>query len=258
MNRLKLVSWNVNGVRAVLKKGFLDWVNRETPDILGIQETKAHLEQVDGKWNLPNEYDLYWNAAERKGYSGVAAFSKIQPVSVKYGFGIDRFDIEGRVITLEFPTFTLLNIYFPNGQRDLGRLQYKLDFYDATLEYCRALRERGKKLIICGDFNTAHKEIDLKNPKENEKTSGFLPVERQWIDKFIAHGYVDIFRSFHPDEPGHYSWWTYRFNARARNIGWRIDYFFVSDDFVDSVKDAYITPEVVGSDHCPIVLEVEA
>ncbi|NOY57448.1 MAG: exodeoxyribonuclease III [Calditrichaeota bacterium] len=257
MNRFKLVSWNVNGIRAAIKKGFSEWLSKEDPDILGIQETKAHREQVDGKLVLPDDYYLYWNSAERKGYSGVAAFSKREPVSIHYGFNIDHFDIEGRVISLEYPEFTLLNIYFPNGQRDLERLQYKLDFYDATLEYCRELRHQGKKLIICGDFNTAHKEIDLKNPKENKKTSGFLPVERQWIDKFIAHGYVDIFRTFHPDEPGQYSWWTYRFNARARNIGWRIDYFFVSDDFVDSVKDAYIAPEVMGSDHCPVVLEVE-
>lgn len=257
MQRLKLVSWNVNGIRAAINKGFADWLSKEQPDLLGIQETKAHPEQVDGKLVLPDDYNLYWNSAERKGYSGVAAFSKREPLSVQKGFHIDRFDIEGRVISLEYPEFTLLNIYFPNGQRDLGRLQYKMDFYDTTLEYCQALRKQGRKVIVCGDFNTAHKEIDLKNPKENVKTSGFLPVERQWIDKFIAHGYVDVFRAFHPDEPGQYSWWTYRFNARARNIGWRIDYFFVSNDLLDSVKDAYILPEVMGSDHCPVVLELE-
>ncbi len=257
MTRLKLISWNANGIRAVMNKGCSNWLSKEKPDLLGIQEIKAHREQVDEKLILPNNYNLYWNSAERKGYSGVAAFSKREPISVHSGFHIDRFDIEGRVLSLEYPEFTLLNIYFPNGQRDLGRLQYKLDFYEATLEYCQDLRKQGKKLIICGDFNTAHREIDPRNPKENEKTSGFLPIERQWIDKFIEHGYVDIFRALHPDEPGHYSWWTFRFNARARNIGWRIDYFFVSDDFVDSVKDAYLMPEVTGSDHCPVVLEVE-
>ena len=256
MKNYKLISWNVNGIRAATKKGFLDWLDKESPDVVCIQETKAQKEQLGDEFQLPEGYEQYWNSAIRKGYSGVASFSKIAPVSNTSGLGIEEFDIEGRVVSLEFPEFTLLNIYFPNGQRDQGRLDYKMRFYDATLDYCQELRKQGKKLIVCGDYNTAHKPIDLKNPKANEKTSGFLPIEREWIDKFMSHRYIDIFRKFHPDEPEQYSWWTYRFGARSRNVGWRIDYFFVTEDLVDFVTDAYITPEVMGSDHCPIVLTV--
>jgi len=257
VGKVKLISWNVNGIRAAMRKGFCEWLQKEQPDIIGLQEVKAQWDQVQDQFDGQNGYKIIWNAAERKGYSGVAAFSKLQPEAVRNGFGIKEFDSEGRIVELEFPQFTFINVYFPNGQRDLGRLKYKLDFYDATLDYCQKLRSQGKKLIICGDYNTAHTEIDLKNPKENEKTSGFLPEERAWIDKFIGHGYVDIFRQKHPDEAGHYSWWTYRFNARARNIGWRIDYFFITQDLVESVVDASILPDVDGSDHCPIVLELK-
>ncbi|MBN2411845.1 exodeoxyribonuclease III [candidate division KSB1 bacterium] len=257
MRTLKLVSWNVNGIRAALKKGFLDWLKQESPDIAALQETKAQFEQVRNDFILPDGYSVHWNAGERKGYSGVVCLTKLKPLSVRNGFGIERFDKEGRIIVMEFPEFTFLNIYFPNGKQSQERLDYKMDFYDATLDYCQALRKQGKKLIVCGDYNTAHKEIDLKHPKANADQSGFLPIERAWIDKFIAHGYVDIFRTFYPDEPDQYTWWTYRMNARAKNVGWRIDYFFVSEDLKDTVTGAHITTEVLGSDHCPIILELK-
>lgn len=257
MGACKLISWNVNGIRAAMRKGFFDWFHESNADIVALQEVKAMQEQIKDDFPLLNSHHVAWNAAERKGYSGVATISKKAPLLSTHGFGIERFDNEGRVIVSEFPDFTFLNIYFPNGQRDHGRLQYKMAFYDATLDYCNALRKNGKKLIVCGDVNTAHKEIDLRNPKSNEKTSGFLPIERAWLDKFIDNGYVDIFRERHPDEPDHYTWWTYRLNARERNIGWRIDYFFVMDDLVENVTDAYILNDVIGSDHCPIGLELK-
>ena len=197
---------------------------------------------------------MEWNPASRKGYSGVATLSRKKPKAVHRGMGIERFDCEGRILRHEYPGFDLLNVYFPNGTSGDERLQYKMEFYDAFLDHCESLRADGKKLIVCGDVNTAHREIDLKNAKANEKNSGFLPQERAWVDKFIAHGYVDTFRLLHPDEPEQYSWWTFRANARERNIGWRIDYFFVTGDLTKKVKDAFIAPEVMGSDHCPIGL----
>jgi len=257
MKTVKLISWNVNGIRAAVRKGFNDWLAETQPDILGIQETKGFYEQVEKDLVLPDGYQFIWNAAERKGYSGVATFYKPEPLNVSKGFGIDRFDTEGRVSMLEYPEFTVLNIYFPNGQRDQQRLDYKMDFYDATLEFCENLRTQGKKLIVFGDYNTAHTEIDLRNPKANEQNSGFLPIERAWLDKWISHGYVDVFRRQHPNEPDHYTWWTYRMNARARNIGWRIDYFFVTKDLLDHVSNAYILPDVMGSDHCPLGLDLQ-
>lgn len=252
---MKIYSWNVNGIRAILKKGFMQWFREVSPDILCLQETKASVDQLGGEIINPEGYCAGWNSAERKGYSGVVTFSKKKPVKVYYGIGIDRFDNEGRVVRHEFKGFDLLNIYFPNGTSGPERLQFKLDFYDAFLDHCEGLREKGKKLIICGDLNTAHKAIDLKNPKANEKNSGFLPVEREWVDKFIAHGYVDTFRAFN-QEPDQYSWWTYRAGARQRNIGWRLDYFFVTEDLMKRVKNSVITPEVMGSDHCPVGLEI--
>ncbi len=257
MSAYKLISWNVNGIRAAIRKGFLEWFDQADADVLALQEVKAMRDQVEHDLPFADTFHIAWNAAEKKGYSGVATFSKQAPTSSTNGFGIDHFDNEGRVIVSEFPEFTLLNIYFPNGQRDHGRLHYKMDFYDATLDYCEALRKKGKKIIVCGDVNTAHHPIDLRNPKSNEKTSGFLPIERAWIDKFIDHGYVDVFRQRHPNEPDHYTWWTYRLNARERNIGWRIDYFFVTEDLLDNVRDAYILKDVMGSDHCPIGLELK-
>lgn len=252
---MKIYSWNVNGIRAILKKGFMQWFREVSPDILCLQETKASVDQLGDEIVNPEGYGSGWNSAERKGYSGVVTFSKKKPVKVHYGMGIDRFDNEGRIVRHEFKGFDLLNIYFPNGTSGPDRLRFKLDFYDAFLKHCEGLREKGKKLIICGDLNTAHKAIDLKNPKANEKNSGFLPVEREWVDKFIAHGYVDTFRVFN-QEPDQYSWWTYRAGARKRNIGWRLDYFFVTEDLMKRVKSSVITPEVMGSDHCPVGLEI--
>ena len=250
-----IYSWNVNGIRAVVKKGFLEWVDQVSPDVLCLQETKAYPDQVPPHVAQLDGYHTTWNPAQRKGYSGVVTFSKEKPKSIHLGMGIERFDVEGRYIRLEFPKFDLLNIYFPNGTSGEERLQYKLDYYDAFLEHCEALRAEGKELVICGDVNTAHKAIDLKNPKPNEKNSGFLPIERAWMDKFVDHGYVDTFRQFN-QEPDQYSWWTYRANARERNIGWRIDYFFVTEGLIKRVKNAFIAPEVMGSDHCPVGLEI--
>jgi len=257
LSTYNLISWNVNGIRAVLRKGLAEWFENTNADVIALQEVKALHEQVEADLTFLNSHHIAWNAAEKKGYSGVATFSRKTPLSSKLGLGIEPFDTEGRVIVSEFPEFTLLNIYFPNGQRDHGRLQFKMDFYETTLDYCQKLRRQGKKLVVCGDYNTAHREIDLRYPKANENTSGFLPIERAWMDKFIAHGYVDVFRHQHPDEPDHYTWWTYRLNARERNIGWRIDYFFVTDDLIKNVGDAYILKDVMGSDHCPIGLELE-
>ncbi|MDD4592853.1 MAG: exodeoxyribonuclease III [Parabacteroides sp.] len=250
---MKLYSWNVNGIRSVQKKGFVDWVKQTSPDILCLQETKAQFSQLDDELTNIEGYYSYWNAPARKGYSGVATYTKEKPLSVEYGIGIDLYDEEGRIIVTEYPDFTLLNIYFPNGQRDQGRLEYKLGFYDEVLTYCDELVEDGKNVIVCGDFNTAHHPIDLKNPKSNENYSGFLPIEREYLDKWIDHGFVDTFRYFYPDTVK-YSWWSYMFQARTKNVGWRIDYFMVSRNMIKSVKDADILTNVMGSDHCPVAL----
>jgi exodeoxyribonuclease-3 len=251
MAEKKLFCWNVNGIRAIKNKGFLEWLQKESPDILCVQETKAQPDQLDADLKEPPGYQTYWAYPERKGYSGVALFTKESPKSVKYDFGESGIAIEGRVIIAEYPGFTLFNIYYPNGKQGQERLDYKMKFYDVFLEYADALKKQGKKLIICGDVNTAHKEIDLARPKENSKVSGFLPIERAWIDKFIAHGYVDTFRIFN-QEPNQYTWWDLKSGARARNVGWRIDYFFVSETLLPSVTNAFIMPDVMGSDHCPI------
>jgi len=248
---LKILSWNVNGVRAAQRKGFLDWLQKESPDIIGIQETKALPEQLDDALLNPPGYEAYWNSAERKGYSGVAVFTKIKPIEVKRGFSVKPFDTEGRMIALEFKNFVFINIYFPNGKAKEERLKYKLDFYDETLKYAEKLRKKGKQLIICGDYNTAHNAIDLKRPKENEKYSGFLPIERDWMDKFVGKGYLDTFRLFNK-EPDNYTWWDMQTRARDRNVGWRIDYHFITEDLKPRLKDAFIMPEVMGSDHCPV------
>lgn len=252
---MKIYSWNVNGIRANLKKGFMRWFREVSPDILCLQETKASVDQLDDEIVNPEGYLSGWNSAEKKGYSGVVTFTRKKPVKVHYGMGVKEFDSEGRIVRHEFKGFDLLNVYFPNGTSGSERLQFKLDFYDAFLKHCEGLRKGGKKLVICGDLNTAHKAIDLKNPKANEKNSGFLPIEREWVDKFVAHGYVDTFRAFNK-EPDQYSWWTYRADARKRNIGWRLDYFFVTQDLMKKVKNSFITPEVMGSDHCPVGLEI--
>ena len=252
---MKLFSWNVNGVRAIEKKGFLDWLSSESPDILCIQETKAKFEQLPDTLQNIDGYFSYWHSAEKLGYSGVATFSKQEPLHVQYGLGIDKYDKEGRVIITEFENFLLYNIYFPNGQKDEIRLQYKLDFYDDLLEILDDQVASGNNVIVAGDWNTAHKEIDLANPKANANYSGFMPVERAQLDTYVEHGYVDSFRLFH-DEPDRYSWWTYRFGARQRNIGWRIDYFFTNQEFADNISDADIHEDVMGSDHCPVSIEL--
>lgn len=252
----KILSWNVNGIRAIQKKGFLDWLAREKPDILGVQETKAKPEQLDMFLMHPEGYHTYWNSAARPGYSGVALFTKEKPVCITNGLGVPRFDEEGRVIIAEYPEFAFLNIYFPNGKSGPERLQYKLDFYEETLKCVRKLKKKQKNIIICGDYNTAHKEIDLARPKENEGTSGFLPVERAWLDQWVADGQVDIFREFHK-EPGLYSWWDMKTGARERNVGWRIDYHFVTEALVPKIKSAEILKDVVGSDHAPVEIQLK-
>lgn len=250
MKEVKLLCWNVNGIRAARGKGFLEWLQTVSPDILCLQETKAHLEQLDEDLREPQGYYTYWNYPERKGYSGVAIFTKEKPVGVVYDFGVTELEMEGRVVIAEYPEFMLFNIYFPNGKKDNIRLQYKMDFYDVFLRFADSLKAKGKKLVVCGDFNTAHREIDLARPKENGKVSGFLPEERAWIDKFLAHGYIDTFRHFNK-EPDQYTWWDLKTRARERNVGWRLDYFFISENLLPSVSKAFIMPEVTGSDHCP-------
>lgn len=257
MTNIKLISWNVNGIRAVHRKGFLDWFNNEKANIVNLQETKAHIDQLPKKLINISKYNSYFHSAERKGYSGVATYTNIEPKKVYNGMGIEKFDVEGRVLRLDFDDFILMNIYYPNGGRDEERLMYKMDFYDAFLKYTNDLRDDGNNLVICGDLNTAHKPIDLSRPKQNEETSGFLPMEREWVTKFLSNGYVDTFRMFHEDEPENYTWWSYRTKARNRNVGWRLDYFFVNEEFKDNVKDSFILSDVMGSDHCPIVLELE-
>lgn len=252
---MRIYSWNVNGLRAVMKKGFLEWINEEDPDILCIQETKLQENQLDDSTRNIEGYNAYFSFAEKKGYSGVATYTKQEPLSVKHGIGIERFDSEGRILITEFNEFTLLNIYFPNGQRDEERLNYKMEFYDAILDYCNTLVKEGKRVVICGDYNTAHTEMDIKNAKSNEKTSGFLPMERAWIDKLISNGYTDTYRYINPDKI-EYSWWSYMFKARERNTGWRIDYHFVSNNLLDSIEDAGILTQVMGSDHCPVMIKL--
>lgn len=253
---MKILSWNVNGIRAAERKGFFNWLQKESPDILCLQEIKANPEQIPPHLRNTPDYYIFWNPADRKGYSGVATYTKKKPITVKKGFGIGKFDKEGRILITEYPWFTLFNIYFPNGKRNEERLNYKLDFYDMFLAYVDNLKAEGNNIVVCGDFNTAHKEIDLARPKENEKRSGFLPVERAWIDTFIDHGYIDVFREYNK-QPNQYTWWDLKTRARERNIGWRIDYFFVNNEFLPHVKNAFIMPEVMGSDHCPIGIELE-
>jgi len=252
---MKILSWNVNGIRAVQKKGFLEWLARESPDILCVQETKAHPDQLDVFLLNPPGYHVYWNAAEKKGYSGVATFTKQKPARVKKGFGNPWFDSEGRVIVTEFQEFAMLNIYFPNGGRSPERLKFKLEFYEETLAFVQKLKAEGKKVIISGDYNTAHRAIDLARPEANQNISGFLPEERAWLDRWIGHGQVDIFRELNP-HPEQYTWWDMKTAARERNVGWRIDYHFVTRDLAAFVKDATIHPEVMGSDHCPVGLQL--
>jgi exodeoxyribonuclease-3 len=256
---IKLVSWNVNGYRAVMKKDFLASVAGLDADILGLQETKLQEPQLTKAMKEIDGYQAEFSfSTVKKGYSGVAAYSRIAPKAVRQGLGIPKFDDEGRILELEFDAFTFFNVYFPNGQMSDERLQYKLDFYEAFFAYAEKLRQAGKRLIVTGDFNTAHNEIDLKNPGPNSKRSGFLPIERQWLDRIVDMGYADTFRRLYPDTVK-YSWWSYRFNARKNNAGWRIDYFFVTEDIIEKgwVKEAFIDNDIFGSDHCPVGLIVE-
>jgi len=252
---MQIISWNVNGIRSAYRKGLLNWMSRQNPDILCVQETKAYMEQLSYDLLHVNGYYSAFSSAYKMGYSGVALYSKKKPSYIQTGFGIEKYDREGRIIVAEYDNFVLLNIYFPNGQMNETRLKYKLDFYDAFLDVVDSMNREGKNIIICGDVNTAHKPIDIARPKENQTISGFLPVEREWIDKFISHGYIDTFRKFHP-EPDRYTWWSMRARAREKNIGWRIDYFFVNERFEKNVKDAFILPDVSGSDHCPVGIEI--
>ena len=252
---MRLISWNINGIRAAFRKGSLDSIAYLNPDIICVQELKAQEHQMGDGFDAPKGYKANWSFAERKGYSGVATFTKGNPLSFQNGFGHDKFDTEGRTIITEFKNFSLYNIYFPNGQSNSDRLNYKLAFYDAFLDHCTKELDKGKKLIVCGDFNTAHKELDLARPKENQKNSGFLGIEREWIDSFIKNGFVDVFRSFN-EEPNMYTYWDQKSRARDRNVGWRIDYFFVHESAMHLVKSAEILNKIQGSDHCPILLDL--
>jgi len=256
MSKIKMLSWNVNGIRAISKKGFIEWAKKDGPDILCLQETKAREEQLSDEIKSINDYSSHFVHAEKKGYSGVAVYTKVTPKKVSKGFGVKKFDSEGRVISFEFDKFILFNVYFPNGNASSERLKYKMDFYESFLKHIDSLKKKGKRIVVCGDVNTAHKEIDLARPKENEKNSGFLPQERAWIDKLVDHGYLDTLRIFN-DKPKHYSWWDYKTRARERNVGWRIDYFFVSDNLKKNLKNAFILPDIMGSDHCPVGIEIE-
>ena len=252
---MKLISWNVNGIRAAVKKGFFDFLEKENPDILFLQETKAQPDQLEESLLECPGYKTYWHSAEKKGYSSVALFTKEEPISVQKGLGIEKFDVEGRSIRAEYADFVVYGIYFPNGGRP-ERLPYKYEFYEELLRLVVADREAGKRVFICGDFNVAHEEIDLARPKENVKTSGFLPEERAWFSKLLASGFVDTFRAFHPGEGEKYTYWDQRFRARERNTGWRIDYFVASEEAMGLVKKAWILDQVYGSDHCPVAIEV--
>ncbi|MEW6579738.1 MAG: exodeoxyribonuclease III [Chloroflexota bacterium] len=256
---LRLYSWNVNGIRAAQSKGLLDWLHATQPDILCLQETKAHPDQLDEAVRQPDGYQTYWAwSSVKKGYSGVALYSKIAPRDVQIGLGIPEYDQEGRTIVADYGDFVLIGAYFPNGSRDHSRVPFKMAYKAAFLDYTERLRAEGRSVIFCGDVNTAHRPIDLARPDENQNTTGFLPEERVWLDEVVARGYVDIFRDLHPDEPGHYTYWNYWGNARPRNIGWRIDYFFITPELRARVVAAEIHADVPGSDHCPISLTLHS
>lgn len=250
---MRITTWNVNGIRAAINKGFVDWANTYEKDVLCLQEIKAFPEQIPEIALNLNGYKPLINSAVRPGYSGVASYFKQEPEEIRFGLGIEKFDEEGRVIRSKHKDFYLYNIYFPNGQRGQDRVDFKLEFYEALLTECNLLHSQGEKIIITGDFNTAHTEIDLANPKENQKTSGFLPEEREMISRYLQNGFKDAFRELYPEKI-EYTWWTYRFGARRRNIGWRLDYFLVSDSLMSDVNDVVILGDVEGSDHCPVTL----
>jgi exodeoxyribonuclease-3 len=249
---MRLISWNVNGLRACVQKGFLDYFTQADADIFCLQETKLQEGQIT--LDLPG-YEQYWNYAQKKGYSGTAVFTRRSPLSVRYGLGIPEHDQEGRVITLEFEEFYLVTVYTPNSQNELARLSYRMEWEDAFLAYLKQLEET-KPVIFCGDLNVAHREIDLKNPKTNRQNAGFTDEERAKFTRLTEQGFIDTYRYFYPDQEGIYSWWSYRFRAREKNAGWRIDYFCVSDSLKEKLQDARIHTEVFGSDHCPVELEI--
>ena len=251
---MKLVSWNVNGIRASMDKGFRDFVTTETPDILCLQETKAEPHQVDLEWAEELGYHQQWNWAVKKGYSGTTVWSKVKPKKTVLGLGVEEHDNEGRVITATFEDFHLVNVYTPNSQRGLKRLEYRKQWDEAFLAHVQKLNRR-KPVIFCGDLNCAHQEIDLANPKSNKKNAGFSPDERAGLDRMAEAGFVDSFRHF-DDGPEKYSWWTYRMNARQRNIGWRLDYFWVAEKFIDQISGAAIRADIFGSDHCPVEITI--
>ncbi len=251
----RILSWNVNGIRAVAKKGFLEWLEHESPDILCVQETKAQPDQLDDGLREPPGYHAYWASAEKKGYSGVAVFTREQPRLVR-SMGVPRFDAEGRVLLLEYPEFTLITAYFPNSQDGGKRLEYKLDFCDSMRSICDEIDSSRTPLVLCGDYNIAHRPIDLARPRENEQSPGYLPEERAWMDRFIDAGYRDTFRMF-TDDGGHYTWWSYFTKGRERNVGWRIDYHCVNPAAAASVTGARILADVMGSDHCPVEITVD-
>ena len=252
-----LLSWNVNGLRAVHRKGeFPAILSAVSPDVLCIQETKSQPDQLTKAVLEVEGYQAHFASAERKGYSGVGVYTKAAPKDVSTTFGDGSWDNEGRVLRLDYGEFVLYNVYFPNGRSSKERLAYKMEFYDAFLEHIESERKAGLNIIFCGDVNTAHNEIDLARPKENQKTSGFLPEEREWMDKLVVSGYVDTFRKFVPDETGHYSYWDQMTRARDRNVGWRIDYFFVNEELMDRVSNAFILSDVMGSDHCPVGIDL--
>lgn len=253
---MKIITWNINGLRAALGKSALDWVWKQGPDVVCLQEIKVHPDQLKEEQKQFHGYEVIWNPAQKLGYSGVATFLQTPAVEVQLGMDMLRFDLEGRVISTLHPGFRLFNVYFPNGQRGQERLDYKLDFYAHLLSLCDRLHAQGENVIITGDFNTAHMPIDLRNPKSNAKTSGFLPVERAWVQKFLDHGFLDAYRFLYPERI-QYTWWTYISNARARGVGWRIDYFLVSEALVSRLKDVIIHDTVTGSDHCPVELVLE-
>lgn len=251
---MRIECWNVNGLRAIHKKGFLDFVERESPDVLCAQEVKADLEKLPRELREVPGYCFYLAAPhleEDKGWSGVALYTKVEPERVEYGFGKKAYDQEGRTIIAHYHDFVLMNIYFPNGKMSKERLEFKLAFYDAFLKFAKKQMRAKKQLVVCGDVNTAHREIDLARPRENSKVSGFLPEERAWLDRFLEAGLIDTFREFDPS-PGKYSWWDVRTGARERNIGWRIDYFYITKGLKGRLKDAFILSDVMGSDHCPV------
>lgn len=252
---MKIITWNVNGLRAALRKGALDWAWGQSPDVLCLQEVKARPDQLTKEQAGSLPLSFAWNPAQRPGYSGVTTFFREQPLDIQLGMGHPKFDEEGRVISTLHAGFRLFNVYFPSGQRGLDRVDFKLEFYSHLLKHCDRLHKMGGNLILTGDFNTAHMPIDLKNPKSNQKTSGFLPEEREWVQKFLDHGFVDVYRGLYPERV-QYTWWANISNARARGVGWRLDYFLVSEALMQRVKDVVIHEAVQGSDHCPVELSI--